>query len=324
MRVLIVGAGAIGQPFGRHFQLGGATVAFLVRPKYAEAARQGFWFYPLNRRASVRWEPERMHFEIFHNQATALAQPWDLVVLAISSLALRSGSWFDELASDLSTTPLLCLQAGPEDPEYVFSRVDRAQVAWGMLAITSYQAPLPHENLPHPGVAYWVMPPAGIGFSGLPAVLDPITTTLARGGMRNHTLPSVATELAFQSALLDKFIIALETRVWSFERLSADRPHLTTAWTAMRESWALAEAIHQVRTPLPLRLIRPWMLRAALALAPRVMPFDLEAFFTFHYAKVSEQTRFILQTQLDQHRAHGVACPATTALAEALDAAREG
>ena len=35
-RVLIVGAGSVGQVYGRHLQLGGAEVRFLVRPQYVE------------------------------------------------------------------------------------------------------------------------------------------------------------------------------------------------------------------------------------------------------------------------------------------------
>ena len=50
MNVLIVGAGAVGQVYGRHLALGGAHVHYFVREKYADECRRGFTFYPLNRR----------------------------------------------------------------------------------------------------------------------------------------------------------------------------------------------------------------------------------------------------------------------------------
>ena len=43
----MIGAGAIGQAFGHHFQRGGADVTFLVRPKYAAEARAGLRMYAI-------------------------------------------------------------------------------------------------------------------------------------------------------------------------------------------------------------------------------------------------------------------------------------
>ena len=48
MNVLIVGAGAVGQVYGRHFQRGGADVAYLVKPEHLDETRRGFTLYPLN------------------------------------------------------------------------------------------------------------------------------------------------------------------------------------------------------------------------------------------------------------------------------------
>ena len=60
-KVLIVGAGAVGQVYARHAQLGGAEVTFFVRDKYREEVSRGFDMYPLNRRGTepVRFEASR-------------------------------------------------------------------------------------------------------------------------------------------------------------------------------------------------------------------------------------------------------------------------
>ena len=41
LRVLLVGAGAVGQVYGYHLQKGGAQVAFFVRPKHRAEAEGG-------------------------------------------------------------------------------------------------------------------------------------------------------------------------------------------------------------------------------------------------------------------------------------------
>ena len=44
-RVLVVGAGAVGQVYGRHARQGGADVTFFVREKYRDTVSRGFDIY---------------------------------------------------------------------------------------------------------------------------------------------------------------------------------------------------------------------------------------------------------------------------------------
>ena len=84
MRALIVGAGAVGQVYGYHLQQAGWEVGFLVRPKYAEAARSGFTLYPLNK--PHRGRPVRFEgLEVYDSAEAAAEQSWDQVWLAVSS-----------------------------------------------------------------------------------------------------------------------------------------------------------------------------------------------------------------------------------------------
>ena len=46
-RVLLVGAGAVGQVFGKYLQAAGCELSFLVKEKYADEARHGFTLYEL-------------------------------------------------------------------------------------------------------------------------------------------------------------------------------------------------------------------------------------------------------------------------------------
>jgi 2-dehydropantoate 2-reductase len=280
--------------------------------------------YPLNRRASERAVPVRLAgFGVFDDQELAMDQPWDLVVLALSSVALRSGDWFPRLAARLGKARLLVLQPSLEDRDLVLAHVPAERVVYGMLAVISFQAPLPGDSLPEPGVAYWFPWLSGIGFSGAPAPVEEVTSTLKRGGMPVTRVADVHAEVAFVGAILDKTVAAVECADWSFERLRRDPELLWLATRSMRECWALAEARTGRKTPLQLRLVRPFALRLILALAPLVLPLDLEAFFHYHYVKVGEQTLLLQEDQLARFAAAGIPCPATAELAARIRRGRD-
>jgi hypothetical protein len=159
MRALIVGAGAIGQVYGRHLQAGGAQVGFLVKPAHADEARSGFTLYPLNRRASRRAQPERLTgFEVLTDAAAVAGQRWDQVYLAVSSPALRAGDWFARLVPAIGPATLVLLQPGPVDRAFVLRALPPGQIVDGAITAVSYRAPLPGEVFPRPGVAYWFPP----------------------------------------------------------------------------------------------------------------------------------------------------------------------
>jgi ketopantoate reductase len=54
MKVLMVGAGAVGQVFGWHLQAGGAEVGFHVKREHAERIRAPLLLYPGNGRPRGR------------------------------------------------------------------------------------------------------------------------------------------------------------------------------------------------------------------------------------------------------------------------------
>ena len=163
MRVLIVGAGAVGQVYGLALQRGGAEVAFYVKPQHAEEARAGFALYRLNRGKSP--EPIRFDgFGVLTSIPEVRAQPWDQVWLAVSTPALR-GSWFDEIAAATGNATVVCLQPGPEGQGRATQAAGN-RVVTGIITFIAYQAPLPRETrIPSPGIAFW-FPPGPSPFAG--------------------------------------------------------------------------------------------------------------------------------------------------------------
>lgn len=296
MNVLLVGAGAVGQAYGRHFQRGGAKIAYFVRPKYAEEVRQGFAVYPLNERKAALGPVQLSGFEVYTKNSEAAERVWDLVVLCISSTALRSGTWFDELIPAIGQATVVSLCPGPHDNAFVLERVPTERTVFGLIGLTSYPGPLEGETLPSPGMVYWIPPGAKMAFSGSATATSTVVAMLNKGGLSSKVVPDTALTSAFAGPLLQMIIVALELVGWKFRALRKDKKTMDLAYGAMRESFALAEHRMNTKTPLGLRLVRPWNLRLILRLIPYVVPFDMERFFEKHFTKVGDQTEDTLLT----------------------------
>jgi len=309
VRALVVGAGAVGQVFARHLQLGGAEVAFLVKEKYAAECRRGFTLYALNGRRKTT--PLRLDgVGVVTSPAEAAARPWDQVYVTVSSTAIRAGSWLPELIAATGDATLISLQPGLHDRAVFLAHAAEERLVSGMISLISYQAPLPGETrFPEPGMAYWFPPMAPCPFSGAAARVRAVVDALRRGQLPAKRHPDVPRAVAFPGALMMPQLVALEAAGWSFEALR--RGH----WLALAARGG-AEAMDAVareldtRPPLMLRLAaRPLAMRIVLRAAGWVVPLPLETYLRVHFTKVADQTRLAMETYRDE--AHKAALPST-------------
>jgi ketopantoate reductase len=319
VRVLVVGAGAVGQVYGYHLARGGAEVAFLIKPAHAAELAAPLTLYPLNRPRRRRAEPVSFAgFGVLTDPAAVARERWDQVYLTVSSPALRAGDWFDRLAPALGAATLVLLQPGPDDRRFVAQRLPAEQIVQGVITLVGYRAPLPGETrFPRPGVAYWFPPLSPSLMSG--ARREPVLAALRAGGLPARRYRDIAAVAAFPTALLMPLLAALEQAGWSFRALR-EPARLALATRAAGE--ALAVMAHQGgrRVPWPLRLLnRPLVVRLALALAPRVMPLDTEAYLRVHFTKVGDQTRDFLRTYLTVGRGAGLPTDGLALLGTATD-----
>jgi ketopantoate reductase len=297
VRALIIGAGAVGQVYGRHLARGGAEVSFLVKAQQAEAARKGFVLYALNRLRWRRAVPERFEGYGVLAASDIADSKWDQVYLAVPSPALRGG-WLGEVGRAVGRATVVVLQPGPGDRAFVARHLAEAdQVVQGIITAVSYQAPLAGETrFPEPGVAYWFPPLAASPLGGPPDRVAAVVDALKRGGLPARPVKDIATAADFASAMLLPLLAVLEAAGWS---LPAARRRLRLATRAAAQSLALAERRTRRQAPLPLRLLlHPSILRPLLLLAPLAFPLDLETYLRFHFTKVGEQTRDVLRGYL--------------------------
>jgi ketopantoate reductase len=321
MKVLLVGAGAVGQVYGRHLQRGGADVSFLVKERHAEELRRGLTLYAWNEGRPPAPADFR-GFGVLTGAAEAGRERWDQVWLCISSTALR-GPWLDELLPAIGEATLVALQPGLEDREYLLARWPAERLVCGAIALISYQAPLPGEIWPRPGVAYWFPPLSPSPFSGPREKVLPVVEALRRGGCPAREHPDVPAWSAVPSAIMMPALLALEAEGWSLRALRRGSL-LTLAASAARETLAIVAARQRKKPALLRHVLGPWTLSALLAVAPRVMPFDFEAYLRYHFTKVGDQTVAMVATYVETARAQGLPHAALDELAARAAARRKG
>jgi 2-dehydropantoate 2-reductase len=318
MRVLIVGAGAVGQVYGRHLALGGADVHYYVREKYADEIRRGLAFYPLNR-SNPRRGPEREPIAADHvlTSMEALGRiTWDQVYLCMSSAGLR-GQWIADLAARVGKATIVSLQPNVDDRKYVLQHFPDEQVVSSMITLISYHAPLPGEEVPEPGMAYWFPPLAPAPASGAALRVDEVVRAFRAGGLPAKKDRDVPSKVAFPSTILMTLLTALESVGWAFpDLLSGKLLRLTRE--ATREAIAITSRQLGRRGPIFLTaLLRTVPLRVLLWLG-RFAPLDLKTYLREHFTKVADQTRLAMKTYVEQGRSLGLSTVALEGLESRL------
>lgn len=286
MNVLVIGAGAVGQVYGRHLQLGGAKVSFLVRPKHKGEHDDGFTMYPLHTKgeyAPVVFKPDA----ILTSFDEVEGQVWDQVWVCVASTALVR-PWVDEICAATGDATLVFFAAGMGVVERL--ELPKERCVFGLISLMSYFAPLEGETVAEPGVAYWFPPLSPTSFAGPQARRDAAVGALKRGKCPAASREHVRESSAFGSALLIPHIIALEGAGWSYERFV--REHWLADSIASTREAAGAAASHLGKPPpFAMRLVGAWTLRLLLAVLRAIAPLDLAKFFKVHFTKVRDQSK---------------------------------
>jgi ketopantoate reductase len=316
MNVLVVGAGATGQVLGLFLQRGGARLSFYVRPKYADEVRAGLSV--TGRGGPFDHEELPLHPEaVLTTPAEAAGQRYDAVFVCLSSTGLRAGRWLADLTATLGpTVPFVFLSPGIEDRDFVASAAPGTPIVWLMFPMIAYTV-ADVEPSSSTATAVWRPPLARVPLGGDPAHTEPLAEVLDRGGLPTRTvsLEALTRDLAFSGAVLNLHMVGLEIAGWSFAALRDDRELMALVYAALGE--ALALSAHRVGTapPLPLRLLRPWLSRVALRLAPRFIPLPAETYFRVHFTKVGDQTAQQLVAYAEAADAAGLSSTQLRALA---------
>lgn len=322
-RILVVGAGRVGQVYGHHVGKGGASVTVLVRPRHDAEARAGYRMvhvHSTGRRDASRFEPE----VVTSIDALARSERFDEAWLCVATNALED-AWLADLAAATAPATLVSFQPGLGVRERLHRAADPTRVVQGMITFLAWESPLPGSEDPRerdaePGTAYFVPPLETIAVSGgsqrrALAVVD----SLRSGGLSAHLVQDVEAELAFSTAVLMPAIGTLELAEWSFSKFrEGDLADLAAA--ATRETLAVTEAETGRSTPLFAHALEvPLLLRLGTRIAPVVAPLDIETYLRVHFTKVGPQTRLLLAGYGERARRRELPCEAIEAIARGLE-----
>jgi 2-dehydropantoate 2-reductase len=309
-RVCIIGAGAVALVYARYLQNAGAEVSLLVKPQYGDFCRKGFQLHRFGYRGRIR--DERLVISSILTRADEVAEgAFDQIWLTVASDALRE-PWLDELLAASGEAVVVLLQPDLDDRMLLLERVEAARLVQGLIGFLSFQSPLPRApNLPK-GIGYTLLPGAANVFDGSRA--DDVVAVLRKGGMSARRQSDLPGRSAERSATTVPIIAGLEAAGWSIADFTAG-PWLPLSLSASRE--ALTVVSHSLGRP-PKRVPPRLAVSVALKLAPRLMPFDLEAYLEFHFTKVGPQTRLMLETWVRHARDAGLPASAMIELRDAL------
>lgn len=317
MRVLIVGAGSVGQVYGLYLQRGGAEVQVYIRPRYVEEARAGYVVYPPGQREPERFRPDGIVTTAAEVATVAADGGWDQVWLCVSSTAIR-GDWLQEIVAAAGEHLLVSLQPGLRDRELLEPLVPARDLCIGLITFSSWHAPLPGEALPEPGMAWWFPPltpslfegpraaeaVAGLRAGGCPAREGPATLNAARG-----------------SAMLVTLVAAMECAGWTFAGLREPRWSGLAAGAGQQALATATRTLGVGKGPMGL-VLQPWALRLATRIVPLVAPMDFEQFLTVHFTKVGDQTMLALEEWIAAGRRLELPVDQLVALRDALRESR--
>lgn len=294
--ILLVGAGAVGQVYGKYLADAGNQVTYLIKEKYQQELAQGVILYHINQ-DKKRKKPLRFsNFQTVTSWQSAAEKRWDLIILCISTSALHEGFDFDGLKAVLGDATLLLLQPGPEDRALVEGHVAPAQIVQGMITLVSYHTPMPGEQTAVPGTAYWLPPMTPMPFAGEIMRRTAVIQTFIAAGIGAKSIQDMRDVSLFSNAFFMVFLTALEASDWKFKKLRDNTSMIEQMLQANQEAFEAISATYQVAVPFWSKWVHVWMVKSALRVAPHAVPFDLEAFMQVHFTKVKAQTKLLVNT----------------------------
>lgn len=303
MNILIVGAGSVGQVYGRHLLKAGARVSFFVREKYADSLKKGYSVYPLNETREKL--PARVTgFHVITQLTDVEAQSWNQVYLCIPSTGLK-GDWLAPFMRAIRDATVISILPGLDDRNAILAHLPENQLVSGTVSFASYNAPLPGEAYTEKGMAYWFFPMAPNQYSSNDRKrVNEVVSLLRKGRIPAKAVRDITRYLTFSIASTEVLIIALEMGGWTFRGLN--RELLREACRGTHEAMKVAAKRLGVRAPVFRFLIQPLTIRFATTLLPKLMPLPFEAMLKAHYTKVRSQTHQELNAYIDAGEKLGV------------------
>jgi len=306
-KILIIGAGSVGLVFGYYLAKAGFSVTFFIKKKYQSDFEMGTYLYNLKKDKHLK---SPIHFKDFSTIISfdeLNSKNWSQIYFCISSTALHAFD-FAAFNTNIKGEPsIIKLQPGIEDLELLQKIYPKERIIEGMISLISYPCPLPTENVIQAGTAFWFPPLSPIPFSGEKKRKDEIIRTFKATGISASSSKDVFMDGLFPSGFLAGLVSSLELADWKFSELKKSKELLLGFKELNNEIFEVLEQQYSSKRPLIIQLInRRCIFQLLISIAPKLVPFDLEAYLKVHFSKVKDQSLFHLNNYKDAGEKGGV------------------
>lgn len=323
MRIVVVGAGAVGQVYGHHLARGGASVAVLVKPRRRQEAEAGYTLtrvLPWGSRRTETFTPEA----VLTNAAELIGRSTIDQIWFCLPTDLLEDALLADAGKAAPSASIVVLAPGHFVRRKVESAVGAKRAVFGSIGMISYLSPLegstdPREQKTPAGICYALSPTKFSGASERRALET--VSALRAGGCPTDLIADATTDVAFGSAFLMPIVATLELAGWSMKEF-ASAEHSSLAASAIEESLNIAAAVTKLPKPAFTGLLTQWPLAIAARLAPVFMPLDIESFLRVHFTKVGTQTKLLLDTTIRDGEARSLPVDSLRELVKSLDQTR--
>lgn len=312
MKILIVGAGAVGLVYGHHLTQAGHQVTFLVKEKYqTQLEQEETILYYLNKDKSLQKPIVFDQFSVITNWENA--NDFDLIALTISSNALRQLPLPIIKEKMANKAKLLMLQPSDEDFIHLSQTISREQILQGMITLISYPTPEVNPKVTPVGTAYYLPPlpmPLSVplsksGSAKQQSTLAEVVNLFNGARIKARKVDSALDESRIISAFTMTLLCVLEAANWEFERLNQSTEllqQLSKGQNALLINKLSGQGIAlKCKQVLLKALLKPWFYKSLIWLAPKVLPLPIEAYLKKHFLKVRPQTVMYMQDYYAQH-----------------------
>jgi len=156
VRVLIVGAGAVGIVYGYHLFKGGVDISFLVKPNHVSKLAKGINLFDLSLPKSQRKRVLFREFTLYTDPTITTRELFDQIWICTDSTALLDSDFFSALLSKVDPSKTVLVNSTPEfdDDELLLSYYkSKDRLIHTTISFQSWQAPLPDEKI-HPTLLF--------------------------------------------------------------------------------------------------------------------------------------------------------------------------
>lgn len=313
MDILIIGSGAVGAIYGQALVAAKCHVTFLVRNKASANAQMPRELHQFN--WTRGWRSQQQNLPVIDN----ISDHYDQVWLCTPSTALQD-PWLAEQITKLGHTPLIAWTPDIADI-HVLKKWHTGPITQALIGLVSYQTPLPEsaesagKAQPQSGIAYVLPPGSAVLHNSEEGVVA--AKLLRAGGVPSQTRGDLVWWEARLECTTLCMVAALEQCDWSISELR--RSGMLKRVSAAAKEAALGCAMELGVKPGLYRYIPIKGLLSMVGwIAPKLSPFPLQTYLQYHFTKVGDQTRDILDNWIMQCERHNSSCEQLMLLRQGL------